>query len=135
MEEDKFMTKIKVNKRLFNTLNKVKNIYEGDLNAIIAIHDYDWVDECEPLNELNHLELARLLILGYEEYHYTSENIPEGFTCKINKSIREYTIRKFKRQIICIWQEGNRDLDAITYDLDKFLDMLNSGNVVIIKTL
>lgn len=49
----------------------------GSIDGVLANHDYDWIEECTPLNELNHHQLAIILINGYEVEQTPEDKIKE----------------------------------------------------------
>lgn len=51
----------------------------GSIDGVLANHDYDWIEECTPLNELNHHQLAIILINGYEVEQTPEDKIKEYY--------------------------------------------------------
>lgn len=60
------MDKVKVSSEMAKAIEGALDEYGSDPNQVLENHRYDWISECVPLNSLNHLELAEILLKGYE---------------------------------------------------------------------
>lgn len=128
---------IKVSKQLFEALELGKNRYNGDINAMLEGHSTNWHSECESLNKLSHIELAKLLIIGYEleKVEYTRNNTPRQFRCKFEGGRYEYTADRYGDDFILMWIDEDNNLNGTIYNEEDIIKYLNEGRVTITKTI
>ncbi|WP_400194651.1 hypothetical protein [Lysinibacillus telephonicus] len=104
------MDKVKVSSEMAKAIEGALDEFGSDPNQVLENHRYDWISECVPLNSLNHLELAEILIKGYEV-----EQTPE-----------ELILDEFKHAIKMINERANTEHFAgKTVGIIRTLDFLN----------
>ena len=69
------MGKVKVSSEMAKAIEGALDEFSSDPNQVLENHRYDWIFDCEPLNSLNHLQLAEVLLNGYEVEQTPQEKI------------------------------------------------------------
>lgn len=123
---------------LYNALEEAKKMYDYDIDKILSQHYIPWDYELEPLNNLSHIELAKLLIDGYslnKKEIYTDENMPVHFICEFNTGSKAYTADKHGNIFVVMWIGDNEELYSVTYDVNDMINWVNEGFVKILKII
>jgi len=129
---------IKVSYELYKALEESKKIYNYDIDAILSVHNIPWeVEHMTPLNKLSHIELAKLLIDGYEleKVEYTKNTIPKHFKCKFHGGKFDYTADSHKDKFIIMWKDESNNLCGTIYDIKDIVSLVNDGRITITKII
>ena len=71
--------KVKVSREAARALGCALEEYDGDKDLVLQNHKYDWIEECIPLNNFTHLEIAEMFIKGIEIEETPEEAILRDF--------------------------------------------------------
>lgn len=129
---------IKVDYELYTALEEAKKFYDFDDNKLLSLHYLCWEDECMlPLNKLSNIELAKLLLEGYEleKVEYKRNTIPKHFKCKLHGGKFHYTADKHKDKFIMMWEDDSNNLCGVIYDIDEIVNRINDGKVIITEII
>ena len=129
---------IKVDYELYTALEEAKKFYDFDDNKLLALHYLCWEDEhMLPLNKLSHIELAKLLLEGYEleKVEYTRNTIPKHFKCKFIGGNYEYTADKNRDIFIMMWIDEMDNLNGTTYEIKDIVSWVNDGRITITNVI
>ena len=129
---------IKVSYELYKALEESKKVYDYDIDKILSGHYIPWEEEyMAPLNKLSHIELAKLLIDGYEleKVEYTKNTIPKHFKCKFHSGKFDYTTDTHKDKFIIMWKDESNNLCGTIYEIDEIVDLVNDGIVILTEVI
>jgi len=129
---------IKVSYELYKALEESKKVYDYDIDKILSGHYIPWDEEyMAPLNKLSHIELAKLLIDGYEleKLEYTKNTIPKHFKCNFQGGNYDYTADRHKEEFILMWLDEFNNLCGVTYEIDDIVNWVNDGRITITKVI
>lgn len=84
---------VKVSKELADALKKALSYENGNEDGVLLYHSemiisdggFEWTNECEPLNDLSPLELAKILIEGWEVEKSPEEKVREIYNEYVDK--------------------------------------------------
>lgn len=104
------MDKVKVSSEMAKAIEGALDEYSSDPNQVLENHRYDWISECVPLNSLNHLELAEILLKGYEVEQTPEEKIQQ-YVKDAQNTLEEYAALDVRK-----WSEGK--IQGVIFALD-----------------